>query len=83
MVSDSQVFHKILLVERRPRVSEPGAAVVLHWSLTQGSLVEVLSKRVLSFPPRAVMPTMMAIAISATSRPYSTAEAPRSVLAMP
>ncbi len=47
-----------------------------------GRLLVVLSKTPESLPPRAVIATMMAMAMRATSRPYSTAEAPRSVFAM-
>src|SRR3954447_2611738 len=48
----------------------------------QPSEAEVLLNMPSSLPPSRVAPAMMAIAISATSRPYSTAEAPRSVRAI-
>src|SRR3954454_10636633 len=48
----------------------------------QPSELAVDLNRPSSLPPSRVAPAMIAIAISATSRPYSTAEAPRSVRAM-
>jgi hypothetical protein len=44
-------------------------------------LLFVFSKTADSLPPRRNTAAMIAMAISETSRPYSTADAPRSVLA--